>query len=311
MATSTATDEQNRPALDDLMMAMDVVDTLRHDERLVERELAEEDREAALLKRLREVYSSQGIEVTDKILRDGVAALKDDRFTYVPPAGGLQVTLAKLYINRGRVAVGLAVAVALLVVVVLAYQIFVLGPQRANDRLLAETLPAQITELRTELVDQASDPTIVTAATPLVADAEAALSAGDVAETQAAVARLETLQSAINTRYEVVIVNKPNVQSGVWRIPPTNQNTRNYYLIVEAIGPGGDPIAQTITSEESGETKTVEMFGVRVPERVFNAVGQDKTDDGIIQNNVIGTKERGVLAVDWSVPVEDGRIFEW
>jgi heme exporter protein D len=45
---------QPAPAkLDDLMMAMDVVDTLRHRDRLVERELNEEAREEQLISRLR------------------------------------------------------------------------------------------------------------------------------------------------------------------------------------------------------------------------------------------------------------------
>ena len=41
--------------LDDIMIAMDVVDTLRHREDLVHRELNEEDREAELIARLRKI----------------------------------------------------------------------------------------------------------------------------------------------------------------------------------------------------------------------------------------------------------------
>ena len=52
---------QPAPAkLDDLMMAMDVVDTLRHRERLIERELNEEVREEQLIARLRALYKSSG-----------------------------------------------------------------------------------------------------------------------------------------------------------------------------------------------------------------------------------------------------------
>ena len=42
------------PALDETMLAMDVVDTIRHADRLVERELLGEDRQARLRDRLRE-----------------------------------------------------------------------------------------------------------------------------------------------------------------------------------------------------------------------------------------------------------------
>ena len=90
-----------KPALDDLMLAMDIVDTLRHDMRIAERELGDDERRAALKKRLREIYSSQGIEVPDDILEDGVKALEQDRFTYKSKASGLSATLARIYVERG------------------------------------------------------------------------------------------------------------------------------------------------------------------------------------------------------------------
>ena len=89
--------------LDDIMLAMDVVDTLRHRDHLVARELSEDKREAQLIERLREIYRGQGIEVSDDILHEGVKALKENRFIYSPPAPGLNVTLAKLYVRRGRI----------------------------------------------------------------------------------------------------------------------------------------------------------------------------------------------------------------
>jgi hypothetical protein len=60
---------------------MDVVDTLRHDQRLVERELSADASDEALIKRLREVYKGQGIEVPDRVLEEGVKALKEKRFS--------------------------------------------------------------------------------------------------------------------------------------------------------------------------------------------------------------------------------------
>ena len=65
--------------LDDVMLAMDVVDTLRHREHLVRRELNEKDREKALIARLREIYAGQGIDVPDAVLVEGVNALRDNR----------------------------------------------------------------------------------------------------------------------------------------------------------------------------------------------------------------------------------------
>ena len=63
--------------LDNVMIAMDVVDTLRHRDDLVRRELNEEGRESELIVRLRQIYRDQGIEVSDQVLAEGVKALKD------------------------------------------------------------------------------------------------------------------------------------------------------------------------------------------------------------------------------------------
>ena len=86
--TAEATSPQS---LDDIMLSMDVVDTLRHRQHLIERELNSEERDQKLIERLREIYTSQGMEVTDEILAAGVAALKEDRFVYTPPKESLKV----------------------------------------------------------------------------------------------------------------------------------------------------------------------------------------------------------------------------
>ena len=97
-------------------MAMDVVDTLRHQKLLLDRELKSDEREQKLIERLSKLYASQGIEVSASILAEGVRALEEDRFTYQPPAPGLQTRLARIYINRGRWArrLGLLVLAVLL-----------------------------------------------------------------------------------------------------------------------------------------------------------------------------------------------------
>ncbi len=101
--------------LDDLMMAMDVVDTLRHDEALVRKELGSENRDARMIERLREIYASQGIDVPDHILEAGVEGLKEDRFVYNPPAGGISRFFALLYVTRMSWSKWLAAVVVVLV----------------------------------------------------------------------------------------------------------------------------------------------------------------------------------------------------
>ena len=53
-----------------------------------------------LIDRLREIYRSQGMEVTDEALLAGVEALREERFSYRPPRKSLAVRLA--YIRSAR-----------------------------------------------------------------------------------------------------------------------------------------------------------------------------------------------------------------
>src|SRR4051812_20270565 len=88
--------------LDEVMLAMDVVDTLRHRELMLEREVEAGDREQRLLVRLREIYTAQGITVTDEVLAQGVRALREERFLYTAPVPSFSRSLAQLYVSRGR-----------------------------------------------------------------------------------------------------------------------------------------------------------------------------------------------------------------
>ena len=95
-------DQKPKIELDQVMLAMDVVDTLRHQQSLVDRELASDERDEALVAKVKRMYASQGLEVTDEIIAEGVAALREDRFAYRPPPPKGSMWLARLYVNRGR-----------------------------------------------------------------------------------------------------------------------------------------------------------------------------------------------------------------
>jgi hypothetical protein len=71
--------------LNEIMLAMDVVDTLRHQQSLVERELGTDDHDQALIAKVRKIYADQGLEVSDEVIASGVKALREERFTYTPP----------------------------------------------------------------------------------------------------------------------------------------------------------------------------------------------------------------------------------
>lgn len=84
------------------MLAMDVVDTLRHQRELVAIELDDDRRQQELVARIRAIYDSQGIDVDESVIAEGVAALREDRFVYTPPERSFHVWLAEIYVERTK-----------------------------------------------------------------------------------------------------------------------------------------------------------------------------------------------------------------
>lgn len=303
------------PKLDDLMLAMDVVDTLRHDQRLVERELSIGYSDEALIERLREIYKSQGIEVPDEVLQEGVKALREKRFAYDPPRPGFARSLALAWIDRGRI--GKIVGAVLLVLggAGLLYHVTVTRPreiaQTEARREVEQTLPNALDAANAEILRQAKDETARAKAAELYADGKSALARGDTAAARKAKDDLTSLLDELRLEYTLRVVNRPGEASGVWRKPKINGQARNDYLIVEAITPDGRVLTRAVVNEETGASTNVDKWGVRVIGDVFQRVLADKRDDGIIQKNVVGQKKRGYLTVDYVMPVLGGTITKW
>ncbi|MEM5582081.1 DUF6384 family protein [Roseibium sp. AS2] len=300
--------------LDDLMMAMDVVDTLRHEAGQVARELKTDERDAAMIERLRQVYASQGIAVPEHILEAGVEDLKRDRFVYMPPAAGFQRTLAMIYISRGAWARWLVGALALLVVCVAAWYFIVKLPaQRAEADLQArlQALTGTYSELVGRIDLLTDNPDIEARAARLADDGRLALSDGKNAAAFKAEADLSKLAAQLQQVFEVRIISREGIPTGVSRIPEANPDTENYYIVVEAIDPDGNVVKREIVSEENSEAELVDKWGQRVSDTIYNAVRRDKMEDGIVQKGVLGQKRRGELDIKWRSGVQDGAVTKW
>ncbi|WP_075214051.1 DUF6384 family protein [Mongoliimonas terrestris] len=312
--TADAAGTASEGKLDELMLAMDVVDTLRHQDGLVAKELGQDTRDAALKARLRQIYEAQGLAVTDRILDEGIRALRESRFTYDPPKPSFALTLAKAWVNRRKVA-GAVLVLVLLVGGVAGWQAWRTEANQAAAEAarveIAETLPQAIGTAEALLLAEARDERARTTAAAAIADARAALARGDAPATRAALQAVEALRQRLVQTYAVRIVSRPGESSGVWRVPDVNTNARNYYLVVEAIGPDGRPLALPVTSEEDGSTATVPVWGIRVSEATFDRVRRDKQADGIVDDDLVGEKPRGSLDVVYSMPVLGGAITDW
>lgn len=324
--------------MDDVMLAMDVVDTLRHSSRVVERELDAEGQDQRLLERLRNIYSMQGIDVPDHILREGVDALREDRFRYTPTPPSFSRWLAELYVGKGAkkqeiedsgdpqkktsglkkfLLIGLCVYLGFFIIA--NFQVLLPNSEintkiREKQRYVeyAQSMPQELDNIYRRIKILTENPEIREQARQISSAAQAALWAKDIDAAIADKEKLESISHKLTQEYDLRIVGGSNEQSGVWRVPDGNQNARNYYVIVEPVNEQGRVISLDILNEENNKmASNVKKFGVRVPEPVFEDVKRDKSDDGIIQNNIIGSKKRGELEVIFNREVMSGRITDW
>ena len=305
--------------LDDIMLAMDVVDTLRHEREMVASDMNAVERREDLIKRLRGIYQAQGISVPDDVLMDGVMALEEERFAYHPPKKGLMTSLAKAYISR-RKWLPLIYTVGFIIGSVLAvnYVGFVRPAQieaKQEQKLISTVLPERLEAARDRSVSIAVTPELKSRAEDIFAAGDLALADKNIALAREKTNQLEAFGTALSQSYELRIVSRFNEASGVYLDSKNNSDIRNFYLIVEAVDAQGDVLDLNIEDEEYKTRQTVNKFGVRVPKSVFDAVAADKKDDQIIQNDILGAKPRGVIdpvlsfdgASNWPL----GYIVEW
>jgi hypothetical protein len=300
--------------LDDLMLAMDVVDTLRHRDRLVERELNEDLKEEQLIERLRALYKSQGIEVSDSVIAQGVEALKESRFVYTPPKPSYGRTLATLWVKRATYGKWFAGGLAALAVIIGFYHFGVVRPrQQAAEAArveLTETLPRQLSAAHQAVAADAQVATARQRADAILAQGRAALDRGNASDARTAVGELDRLAAVLRQEYVLRIAGRPQDQTGFFREHPRFQG-RAYFVVIDALDPSGRPVSLPIRNDETNQTETVSRFAVRVSNETFEAVRNDKARNGIVQNARLAEKRRGFIDPDFRMPVLEGRITRW
>jgi TolA-binding protein len=190
-----------------------------------------------------------------------------------------------------------------------------------NDLAGAQTAVASIREfkggfqdldsLRADALKEARERGIPEKIEALYNNAVSALQAGDLETARTARQALVFTRDMLRQEYTLQIVSRPGTPSGVWRYPVGSQTARNYYLIVEAVTPSGQRLKLPITSEEDGKVRVASEWGLRVDQRVYEQVRQDKMDDGIVNRKIVGAKKRGYLTPDYRVSTTGATITEW
>lgn len=306
MSPAVAAGADNAP-LEDLMVAMDVVDTLRHRDLIIDRELDAEGRRRRLLERLREIYTAQGIEVSDDALTAGVEALEQDRFKYSPTPRGFTTRLAKIYVSRRRWLKPFVGILAFALIIWLAWFVMVELPESRQQ----SALPASIETAHSAITAIAASDTTTARANSLLVQARLALGKDDYQKAEGVLVELQALRQVVETGYQIRIVSRPNELSGVWRVPDVNTDARNYYLIVEAVTSSGNVVPVRVRNEEDGRDQQVSKWGLRVSEDTFEAVAADKRDDGIIQGDIVGVKPIGQIEPEYRIPTSGATITDW
>jgi hypothetical protein len=311
----STTEAAEAAPLNDAMLMMDVVDTLRHSADLP---LASDGRSLdaeATIERLRTSYRQAGIEAPEAVLLQGIAAMGDGRFTYTPRTRGVAANLARLYVSRtkwGRPVFALFLALVIgLGGYAFGYRPYKESQVEAARVELAQGLPAQMDALYQEVFNETKVQAAADDAADLRNRGKDAAHQGNRAVAEEAVARLTALHDQLRLSYALRVVDRDGVKPGFWTFPPSNAEATNYYVVVEAIDPDGKALKLPIADENSGITKTVSQWGLRVPQSVYDAVIADKQDDGIIQHYVVGFKQDGFVDVDYVIPVLGGAVTQW
>lgn len=305
-ATAGGSRDSKAP-LEELMVAMDVVDTLRHDQSIAERELDGEGRRERLLERLRDMYTAQGIEVPDHVLQEGIDALEQERFKYEPVASSWRTKFAHFWVSRGR----WGKPVGFMAVVASLFSGVYVVTDVLPERNLRAELPKQVISSLNAITNTAKNPEIVAQAQSYASSAKQALADQDLPEAQSIVASMQRVYTQLQQDYSIRVISRPGENSGVFRNPPGNPSGRNYYLIVEAVDKNNRVLELTIINQENNKEARKKTWGLRVNEETFYKIAADKRDDGIIQANTVGKKAAGYLKPEFSIPTTGATITEW
>nr|WP_250808096.1 DUF6384 family protein [Neorhizobium tomejilense] len=134
----------------------------------------------------------------------------------------------------------------------------------------------------------------------LAARVAAARFAKDAKAIKAAEAEFAMFKATLDTLIEFKIVDRKDVRSGFWRSPTDAPSVKQFYLVVEAIV-DGKPVNWAIKDADTDRVVSTAAFGLMVDEKTFAEFAQDKTEDGRIDDLIVGIKPVGRITPVWSI----------
>jgi hypothetical protein len=292
-----------KPKFEELLLTMDAVDQLRAKDTELAKYAQTDDQKAAIKSRLLAIYQSQGITVSDEILQQGIEAHFNNRFIY-KPLTGLPRSLALAWINRKKTGLTAGLAACSILFLVLACWAFAILPGQTLQREKFEL--TQRLDSDRKRVTQNIEPL-----NTIQLNVKASIAAGKINEAKSQIANLEKYIILLPKQINFRIVDKPGTKSGVVWKSRNVPSAKDYYLIVEALDPENNPVQIPITDRITQKSVWTNMFGVNVPEAVFEHYRAEKIRTGLIHNPVIGQKPANQFNFQFNTTTNNAYINAW
>jgi hypothetical protein len=177
-------------------------------------------------------------------------------------------------------------------------------------------LPDKLEQVYSSVKSVAKENLAITKADALYNDGKIQVKEINVANLENDVKQLSQLDEILRKDYQVNVVNKDGVKSGIDRY--FNGNISSFYLIVEATDANDNVVPIQIKNIENGNISIVKLWGEQVPKEIYERIKEDKMSDGIVDDKLFSIKEKGYISdkiimkgTDNRPLIRTGQITKW
>ncbi len=307
---AAGTADPRQLSLPELIRIMDVATTLRKEQEVVEEQLNIDQIKVRLRERLLEAAQVAGEPITAEQIDAAIENYYDKLHEFEEPPWSFSVLMAHLYVRRVTITkwiVGIAGVLAL------TWGLLASGflPGEARTRAEIDRLTTAI-ETRAAAVRVLSAEEVVSGdIDKLLAVAQSHREQQDPAKLDEVLQEVSTLQQQLEAEYEIVVASEAGQASGIDRYYTDENGERvsGYYLIVEARAADGQPVGVQILNRETGKMETRSRWAELVPQEVYERIAKDKQTDGVVDERVFASKQRGELEPEVRMANEAGQVL--
>lgn len=123
----------------------------------------------------------------------------------------------------------------------------------------------------------------------------------------AARAELSMFESTLRTEIEFRIVDREGERAGFWRTPVGDPSNKQFFVVVEPIV-DGQVVNWAVRDADSKRIVSRPKFALRVDEKTFSELSDDKKENGRIDNMVVGMKPVGRITPVWNIKTDGEAI---